>query len=118
LSGLPGIQKRAATAFNTSARWIVHRMPQQVQWLPSEFFGNARDAVPSIVEIKDFMFAEQSAAVIPLDLNLDDRYLKAWVTPPTKTRRSAQDGAVRRHCRRRCRDVVARAQPPRWFVDR
>ena len=24
-----------------------------------EFFGNARDAVPSIVEIKDFMFAEQ-----------------------------------------------------------
>jgi hypothetical protein len=36
-------------------------MPEHVRTVCPEFFGNPKDAVP-IVEIKDFMFAEQSAA--------------------------------------------------------
>jgi FAD/FMN-containing dehydrogenase/Fe-S oxidoreductase len=44
-----------------------------------EFFGNAKDAVPSIVEIKDYMFAEQKRSGVLLAglEHLDDRYLKA-----------------------------------------
>src|SRR5512147_467268 len=59
LSGLPGIQKEGCDGLITSARWIVHRMPKHTRTVCLEFFGNAKDAVPSIVEIKDFMFAEQ-----------------------------------------------------------
>jgi hypothetical protein len=57
LSGLPGIQKEGCDGLITSGRWIVHRMPQHTRTVCLEFFGNAKDAVPSIVEIKDFMFA-------------------------------------------------------------
>jgi len=79
LSGLPGIQKEGCDGLITSARWIVHRMPQHVRTVCLEFFGNARDAVPSIVEIKDFMFAEQKrgGAILAGLEHLDDRYLKA-----------------------------------------
>ncbi|MGP1683487.1 MAG: DUF3683 domain-containing protein, partial [Giesbergeria sp.] len=59
LAGLPGIQKEGCDGLITSCRWIVHRMPQHTRTVCLEFFGNAKDAVPSIVEIKDFMFAEQ-----------------------------------------------------------
>jgi FAD/FMN-containing dehydrogenase len=59
LSGLPGIQKEGCDGLITSARWVVHRMPEHTRTVCLEFFGNAKDAVPSIVEIKDFMFAEQ-----------------------------------------------------------
>ena len=59
LSGLPGIQKEGCDGLITSGRWVVHRMPEHTRTVCLEFFGNARDAVPSIVEIKDFMFAEQ-----------------------------------------------------------
>ena len=57
LAGLPGVQKEGCDGLITSARWVVHRMPPQVRTVCLEFFGNARDAVPSIVEIKDHMFA-------------------------------------------------------------
>ncbi|NBX55234.1 MAG: DUF3683 domain-containing protein, partial [Betaproteobacteria bacterium] len=60
LSGLPGIQKEGCDGLITSARWVVHRMPAHTRTVCLEFFGHARDAVPSIVEIKDFMFAEAS----------------------------------------------------------
>ncbi|MDC6705919.1 hypothetical protein OEZ83_26490, partial [Leclercia adecarboxylata] len=55
-----------------------------------EFFGNARDAVPSIVEIKDFMFAEQQRSGVLLAglEHLDDRYLKA-VGYATKSKKGA-----------------------------
>jgi FAD/FMN-containing dehydrogenase len=59
LAGLPGIQKEGCDGLITSARWVVHRMPEHTRTVCLEFFGNAKDAVPSIVEIKDFMFAEQ-----------------------------------------------------------
>jgi len=79
LSGLPGIQKEGCDGLITSARWIVHRMPAHTRTVCLEFFGNAKDAVPSIVEIKDFMFAEQKrgGAILAGLEHLDDRYLKA-----------------------------------------
>ncbi len=63
-------------------------MPQHTRTVCLEFFGNARDAVPSIVEIKDFMFAEQlrSGVVLAGLEHLDDRYLKA-VGYSTKSKR-------------------------------
>jgi FAD/FMN-containing dehydrogenase/Fe-S oxidoreductase len=79
LSGLPGIQKEGCDGLITSARWIVHRMPAHTRTVCMEFFGHARDAVPSIVEIKDFMFAEQKrgGAILAGLEHLDDRYLRA-----------------------------------------
>src|SRR3982751_4574603 len=80
LAGLPGIQKEGTDGLITSARWVVHRMPAHVRpaWL--EFFGYPQDAVPSIVEIKDFMFAEAKrpgGAILAGLEHLDDRYLRA-----------------------------------------
>ena len=79
LSGLPCIQKDGCDGLITSARWVVHRMPEHTRTVCMEFFGNAKDAVPSIVEIKDFMFAEQKRSGVLLAglEHLDDRYLKA-----------------------------------------
>ena len=91
LSGLPGIQKEGCDGLITSARWVVHRMPVHTRTVCLEFFGNARDAVPSIVEIKDYMFAEQKRSGVLLAglEHLDDRYLKA-VGYATKSRRGAE----------------------------
>ncbi|CAM3670521.1 DUF3683 domain-containing protein [Paracidovorax anthurii] len=88
LSGLPGIQKEGCDGLITSARWVVHRMPEHTRTVCLEFFGNAKDAVPSIVEIKDFMFAEQKRSGVLLAglEHLDDRYLKA-VGYATKSKR-------------------------------
>ncbi|MEO8444247.1 MAG: DUF3683 domain-containing protein, partial [Gammaproteobacteria bacterium] len=79
LGGLPGIQKEGCDGLITSARWIVHRMPAHIRTVCLEFFGNARDAVPSIVEIKDYLFEEarRGGAVLAGLEHLDDRYLKA-----------------------------------------
>ncbi len=90
LGGLPGIQKEGCDGLITSARWVVHRMPRHTRTVCLEFFGNARDAVPSIVEIKDFMFAEQKRSGVMLAglEHLDDRYLKA-VGYATKSRLGA-----------------------------
>jgi hypothetical protein len=88
LAGLPGIQKEGCDGLITSARWVVHRMPKHVRTVCLEFFGNAKDAVPSIVEIKDFMFADQKrgGAILAGLEHLDDRYLKA-VGYTTKSKR-------------------------------
>ena len=80
LAGLPGIQKEGCDGLITSARWIVHKMPAHVRTVCLEFFGNPRDCVPSIVEIRDFMFAEAArpgGAILAGLEHLDDRYLKA-----------------------------------------
>ncbi|GAA3988887.1 FAD/FMN-binding oxidoreductase [Comamonas faecalis] len=79
LAGLPGVQKEGTDGLITSARWIVHRMPAHTRTVCLEFFGSAKLAVPSIVEIKDFMFAEQKRSGVLLAglEHLDDRYLKA-----------------------------------------
>ena len=89
LAGLPGVQKEGCDGIITSARWVVHRMPAHVRTVCLEFFGNAKDAVPSIVDIKDYMFeqARQPGGAILAGLeHLDDRYLKA-VGYATKSKR-------------------------------
>ena len=88
LAGLPGIQKEGCDGLITSARWVVHKMPAHTRTVCLEFFGNAKDAVPSIVEIKDFMFAEakRGGAILAGLEHLDDRYLKA-VGYATKSKR-------------------------------
>ncbi len=88
LAGLPGVQKEGCDGLITSARWVVHKMPAHTRTVCLEFFGNAKDAVPSIVEIKDFMFeqARQGRAILAGLEHLDDRYLKA-VGYATKSRR-------------------------------
>jgi len=88
LAGLPGIQKEGCDGLITSARWIVHKMPAHTRTVCLEFFGNAKDAVPSIVDIKDFMFAQarDGFAVLAGLEHLDDRYLRA-VGYATKSKR-------------------------------
>ncbi|HWH84374.1 MAG TPA: FAD/FMN-binding oxidoreductase [Burkholderiaceae bacterium] len=88
LAGLPGIQKEGCDGLITSARWVVHKMPAHTRTVCLEFFGNAKDAVPSIVDIKDYMFeqARQGGAILAGLEHLDDRYLKA-VGYATKSKR-------------------------------
>ena len=105
LAGLPGIQKEGCDGLITSARWIVHRMPKHVRTVCLEFFGNPIEAVPSIVEIKDFLFEESKKGgenqdgrgPAPVQLagleHLDDRYLKA-VGYATKSKRAAFGGGL------------------------
>ncbi|WP_396268987.1 DUF3683 domain-containing protein [Ideonella sp.] len=99
LAGLPGIQKEGCDGLITSARWVVHRMPKQTRTVCLEFFGNPKECVPSIVEIKNFMFSlmpkpggenKEGRGPSPVLLagleHLDDRYLKA-VGYATKSKR-------------------------------
>jgi FAD/FMN-containing dehydrogenase/Fe-S oxidoreductase len=88
LAGLPGIQKEGCDGLITSARWVLHRMPAHTRTVCLEFFGNPKDAVPSIVEIKDYLFAQaaQGGAILAGLEHLDDRYLKA-VGYATKSKR-------------------------------
>ena len=93
LSGLPGIQKEGTDGLITSARWILHKMPKFTRTVALEFFGQARDAIPSIVEIKDYLdglskngkpeFATLRLAGLE---HLDERYLRA-VGYATKSKR-------------------------------
>jgi FAD/FMN-containing dehydrogenase/Fe-S oxidoreductase len=76
----------------TSARWIVHRMPKHVRTVCLEFFGNAKDAVPSIVEIKDYLFGLSDVKLAGLE-HLDDRYLKA-VGYATKSKRATSGSGL------------------------
>lgn len=88
LSGLPGIQKEGCDGLITSARWVLHRMPQFTRTVCLEFFGQARESIPSIVEIKDYMDKMAKTAGVQLAglEHLDERYLKA-VGYATKSRR-------------------------------
>ena len=51
LSGLPGVQKEGCDGIITSARFILHRMPDHTRTVCLEFFGLVGDSVPAIVEI-------------------------------------------------------------------
>ncbi|WP_374517567.1 DUF3683 domain-containing protein [Undibacterium squillarum] len=88
LAGLPGVQKEGCDGLITSARWILHRMPKFARTVCLEFFGQAREAIPSIVEIKDFLDADarNGGAILAGLEHLDERYLKA-VGYTTKSRR-------------------------------
>ncbi|CAG9163637.1 DUF3683 domain-containing protein [Cupriavidus pinatubonensis] len=91
LAGLPGVQKEGCDGIITSARWILHRMPKHIRTVCLEFFGQARDAIPSIVEIKDYLDAESKkpgGAILAGLEHLDERYLRA-VGYATKSKRNA-----------------------------
>jgi FAD/FMN-containing dehydrogenase/Fe-S oxidoreductase len=80
LSGLPGVQKEGCDGLITSATFILHRMPKYVRTIALEFFGHVSNAVPAIVEIKDYLdkTAKQTPAVIMAGLeHMDERYIKA-----------------------------------------
>jgi FAD/FMN-containing dehydrogenase len=62
LAGLPGVQKEGCDGIITSARFILHRMPNCTRTVCLEFFGQVRDAVPAIVEIKDYLTALEKNA--------------------------------------------------------
>jgi FAD/FMN-containing dehydrogenase/Fe-S oxidoreductase len=93
LSGLPGIQKEGTDGLITSGRWILHKMPKFTRTVALEFFGQARDAIPSIVEIKDYLDSLpksgkpefESLRLAGLE-HLDERYLRA-VGYATKSKR-------------------------------
>ncbi|MBV8667513.1 MAG: FAD/FMN-binding oxidoreductase [Burkholderiaceae bacterium] len=88
LAGLPGIQKEGCDGLITSARWILHKMPKYTRTVCLEFFGQAREAIPSIVEIKDYLDAEtrKGGAILAGLEHLDERYLRA-VGYTTKSKR-------------------------------
>ncbi|MGZ3181865.1 MAG: DUF3683 domain-containing protein [Telluria sp.] len=92
LAGLPGVQKEGCDGLITSARWILHKMPKHTRTVCLEFFGQARDAIPSIVEIKDYLdgLPAQGGGWSTIRLagleHLDERYLRA-VGYATKSKR-------------------------------
>ena len=90
LGGLPGIQKEGCDGIITSARWVLHRMPTHMRTVCLEFFGQARGAIPAIVEIRDELARhgrEQGVQLAGLE-HLDERYLKA-IGYTTKSKRGA-----------------------------
>ena len=92
LSGLPGVQKEGCDGIITSGRFILHRMPKHIRTVCLEFFGQVKEAVPAIVEIKDFIDSHEHAVLAGLE-HLDERYLKA-VGYATKSRRSQRPKMV------------------------
>jgi FAD/FMN-containing dehydrogenase/Fe-S oxidoreductase len=88
LGGLPGVQKEGCDGIITSARWVLHRMPAHTRTVCLEFFGQARDAIPAIVEIRDAIAqADRRDGVRLAGLeHLDERYLKA-IGYATKSKR-------------------------------
>jgi FAD/FMN-containing dehydrogenase/Fe-S oxidoreductase len=90
LGGLPGVQKEGCDGIITAARWVVHRMPAHIRTVCLEFFGQARDAIPSIVEIRDQVAraeGERGVRLAGLE-HLDERYLRA-VGYATRSKRGA-----------------------------
>ncbi|KVE37416.1 DUF3683 domain-containing protein [Burkholderia sp. TSV86] len=90
LAGLPGVQKEGCDGLITSARWVLHKMPAHTRTVCLEFFGQAREAIPSIVEIKDYLFetSKRGGAILAGLEHLDERYLRA-VGYATKSKRQA-----------------------------
>ncbi len=93
LSGLPGIQKEGTDGIITSARFVLHRMPPAIRTVCLEFFGQVRDSVPAIVEIKRFLDRRPHAAVLAGLEHLDERYVKA-VGYATKAKRHGRPKMV------------------------
>jgi len=90
LGGLPGVQKEGCDGLITRARWVLHRMPRHIRTVCLEFFGQARDAIPAIVEIKRYLDTHgrtAGASLAGLE-HMDERYLRA-VGYSTKSKRDA-----------------------------
>ncbi|MDR0529268.1 MAG: DUF3683 domain-containing protein [Zoogloeaceae bacterium] len=81
LGGLPGVQKEGTDGVIVSARWILHKMPPVTVTVCLEFFGQVREAVPSIVEITDYFKPggkgyASGARLAGLE-HMDERYVRA-----------------------------------------
>ncbi len=77
LSGLPGVQKEGCDGLITSARFILHRMPEHVRTVCMEFFGaDLTDAVSAIVEIRDLIEKSDGVQMTGLE-HMDERYIRA-----------------------------------------
>ena len=81
LGGLPGIQKEGCDGIITSARWILHQLPPHTRTFCLEFFGQVREAVPAIVEVRDYLaslpkIGSRRVMLAGLE-HLDERYVKA-----------------------------------------
>ena len=92
LGGLPGIQKEGCDGIITEATFVLHRMPPAIRTVCLEFFGEVREAVPSIVEIKRYIDAHPQVRLAGLE-HLDERYIKA-VGYATKARRAGRPKMV------------------------
>ncbi len=77
LGGLPGVQKEGTDGLITSAVWLLHRMPPVTRTFCLEFFGRVRDAVPSIVEITEYLKSRPGGAILAGLEHLDERYVRA-----------------------------------------
>ena len=77
LAGLPGVQKEGCDGIVTSARFILHRLPPVTRTVCLEFYGQVREAVPAIVEVKDFLEARPGGAILAGLEHLDERYVRA-----------------------------------------
>ncbi|MDH4190168.1 MAG: DUF3683 domain-containing protein [Betaproteobacteria bacterium] len=96
LAGLPGVQKEGTDGLIVSARFLLHKMPAHTRTVCLEFFGLARDAVPAIVEVKNYLdtLRREPARVVLAGLeHLDERYVKA-VGYATKSRRNQRPKMV------------------------
>jgi FAD/FMN-containing dehydrogenase/Fe-S oxidoreductase len=77
LGGVPGVQKEGCDGLITSARFLLHRMPEHARTLCLELFGtDLSRAVPAIVEIRDFLASLPNVQLAALE-HLDERYLRA-----------------------------------------
>jgi FAD/FMN-containing dehydrogenase/heterodisulfide reductase subunit C len=92
LAGLPGIQKEGCDGLITQARFILHRLPAHARTVCLEFFGRTHDAVPAIVEVKDYCDAHADVLLAGLE-HLDARYVKA-VGYATKANRPGRPNMV------------------------
>ncbi len=93
LGGVPGVQKEGTDGLITSAVWILHTMPPVTRTVCLEFFGQVRDAVPSIVEITDYLKTNPGGALLAGLEHLDERYVRA-VGYATKAKRHGRPKMV------------------------
>lgn len=86
LGGLPGVQKEGCDGLITSVEFILHRMPSHIRTVCMEFYGkDLHSAVPSIVEVKDYVDGLSDVLLAGLE-HLDDRYIKAVKYSPKASR--------------------------------
>ena len=91
LAGLPGVQKEGCDGIVVSARFVLHRMPPAIRTVCLEFFGQARESTPAIVEVKRYLDDAATRAdgrrvqLAGLE-HLDSRYVNA-VGYTTKAKR-------------------------------
>ncbi len=86
LGGLPGVQKEGCDGLITSSEFILHHMPEQIRTICLEFYGtDLHEAVPAIVEIKDYLDQQHKVLLSGLE-HLDERYVKAVKYTPKGAR--------------------------------